>query len=64
MLQMEELIQRIDAADGLREHDFEDRLGTEIKQVLDHLRGTLNPLLHRRLKHGIADPSSRDPWLH
>jgi len=61
LLQMEELIRRIEATDGSR--GYQDDLGTEIRQVLDHLRATLD-LLHRRPQLEAPDPSRCDLWLH
>ena len=67
ILQMDELIRRIEIIDGslLGDHDTQDPLEAEIRQVLDHLRGVLDSQLHGGLQPPTADPSARaDLWYH
>lgn len=65
MLQMEELIQRIEATEESPRPDHEDPVGREIDRVLDHLRAAKELQVCRSLQPEATDPLSRpDLWYH
>ena len=64
MLQVEELIRQIEAAEGIAPHEREDRVRAEIDRVLEHLRAALD-MPSGREPPSRSDSSSRpDLWYH
>jgi hypothetical protein len=64
MLQVEELIRQIEAAEGIAPHEREDRVRAEIDRVLEHLRAALNTPFSSGPPSRSDFSSRTDFWYH
>lgn len=64
MLQVEELIRQIEAAEGISPHERYDRVRAEIDRVLEHLRAALNTPFSGELPSRSDFSSRTDFWYH
>lgn len=64
MLQVEELIRQIEAAEGIAPQERDDRVRAEIDRVLEHLRAALDAPFSGGPQYGPGSSSRADFWLH